>query len=197
MNQELKQIMAENDKPEFTVKPVQAKRKGRAKRYAALLTIITIVGLSFYATYKVNQFFEGNKLVFRTPIQSPVLIVKREIQTSQAQAEVVIDPKELSEKDLILSQTHGDLIWRVYGLESNFGKLDNCRKSGMFNGFGFKQHSKNWICYTSFAEVVSDVNDWFTQQLKTKSIPEALCFYNTGNQIKNCDYYQKYLNIKP
>lgn len=197
MNQELKQIMEDSDKPDFTIKPVPDKRKGRAKRYFVLVALLAIIASGFYTTYKVNQFFEGHKLVFRTPIQSPIMIIAREVQAPQTQAEVIINPKDLSEKDLILSQPNGDLLWRVYGLESQFGKLDNCRKSGMFNGFGFKQHSKNWICYTSFKEVVSDVSDWFVDQLKTKSIPESLCFYNTGNQIKNCEYYQKYLQIKP
>ena len=176
--------------------PEVKKQKGRAKRYFILIALLALVGAGFYGAYKINQFFDSHKLVFQTPVQSPVLIVKREIPVAQAtSSEVVIDPKELSEKDLVLSQENGGLLWRVYGIESQFGKLDNCRKSGLFNGFGFKQNSKQWVCYKTFDEVVTAADQWFTDH-KDMGVPQSLCYYNLGQQVKNCDYYQKYLNIK-
>lgn len=56
--------------------------KGRLKRYLILLTLTTLVGLAFYGTYKINQFFENNKLVFQSPISlsfnAPLFVAPRE-----------------------------------------------------------------------------------------------------------------------
>lgn len=49
-------------------------------------------------------------------------------------------------------------------------------------------------CYKTFEEVVSKVDAWFTKQLQTKSLPEALCYYNLGKTTGDCEYYKvKYL----
>ena len=58
------------------------KTKGRVKRYIKLLLLLGIVATAFYGVYKINQFFENNKLVFQSPIRlgvyTPVYVTKRE-----------------------------------------------------------------------------------------------------------------------
>lgn len=65
---------------EFNQKPI--KTKSRVKRYLFLICLLALVGLSFYITFKINQFFENNKLVFQSPVKvgiyTPVYITKRE-----------------------------------------------------------------------------------------------------------------------
>ncbi len=52
----------------------------------------------------------------------------------------------------------------------------------------------NGKCYTTFEEVVADVDRWFSKQLKTKTLAQALCYYNLGKAIDDCHYYEtKYL----
>lgn len=83
-------------------------------------------------------------------------------------------------------------------LESTFGKGDGCRAKGKFNGFGFgqpdsKMEKGEGACFNTFEEVVQKVDNWFTENLAKMNIKEALCRYNTGSQISNCDYVQRYL----
>lgn len=91
-----------------------------------------------------------------------------------------------------------DILWQVYKLESSRGKQDSCKNKGLFNGFGFGQSDSamangTGACYQSLDEIASKVDAWFTKQLETKTLPQALCYYNTGHVTDTCSYYNKYL----
>lgn len=90
-----------------------------------------------------------------------------------------------------------DLVWDIYGLESTWGKNDGCLAKGLWNGFGFRQNSFEWVCYGSFEEVSGLVREWVdTMRGKGYTIPQLLCYYNQGRIQNDCPYYQKYLTLK-
>ena len=91
----------------------------------------------------------------------------------------------------------GEILRKVYQLESSSGKNDGCRNRGLFNGYGFGQNKSSWNCFETFEEVTGKVDAWFENHLQTKSLPEALCYYNEGIVRSDCPYYtQKYLALK-
>ena len=95
---------------------------------------------------------------------------------------------------MINGAAHSDILHKIYSMESSQGKHDGCKDIGKFNGFGYGQNATVWNCFDSFEEVVSKVDAWFTKHLLTKTVPEAVCFYNTGSTDTNCSYYQKFLS---
>lgn len=89
------------------------------------------------------------------------------------------------------------IITKIYGLESTWGKNDKCiRKGKGINGLGFGQRINVDNCYPTFEAVKSDVNDWLNKRFaEGYSLPEALCYYNTGYKQETCEYYQNYLKL--
>src|SRR3990167_7832872 len=95
-------------------------------------------------------------------------------------------------KSSIIPQTA--ILKRIYQLESSGGKNDRCRQQGKWNGYGFGQSAFSWNCYQSLQEVENHVSRWFEENLKTKTLSQALCYYNTGYVHDWCPYYEKYLS---
>lgn len=89
-----------------------------------------------------------------------------------------------TEEGYALTLPYGDLVWKTFGHESSYGKNDSCRKIGMYNGFGYAEPH----CYASFKEVADKVSAWFAYQLQTKTVKEALCYYNMGEKMQDCEY---------
>ena len=193
------------------------KSYGLRRVAAAILSLLLALLVGLYAAlFLVSNFFDEYKIVFQAPIvlQLPVVIQKRYIstvsnpgvpknapnkgndvkKTSKPWYPTVSDTD--SEKALILAKKHGDLLWRVYGLESTWGKNDACKNSGKYNGFGYGQNTSSWNCFDSFEEVVEKVNTWFDKRFKEgMAEAPALCYYNTGVKEVNCKYYQNYLTL--
>ena len=93
--------------------------------------------------------------------------------------------------------TKDEIVWRIYGLESSYGKNDGCKRQGKFNGFGFGQHESDWQCFNTFEEASNAVHNWIaSMQEQGYDIPTMICYYNTGKLISNCSYYQKFLVLK-
>ena len=90
-----------------------------------------------------------------------------------------------------------EIVWRIYGLESSYGKNDGCKRQGKFNGFGFGQHETDWQCFKTFEEASQAVHNWVaSMQAQGYDMPTLVCYYNTGKLISNCSYYQKFLALK-
>lgn len=172
--------------------------------------------LMFWAVYSINAFFETYRFRFQTPviIQTPMWIERRgEIlkeATSSAQVaptptpttkpqvhivQPVLADERPTDKQIIMGKANGDILWKVYILESTRGKNDSCKDKGKFNGFGYGQSTKVWNCFDTFEEVAHKVSVWFDDKMATLSLEEALCYYNEGVVKKGCPYYQKYVSL--
>lgn len=95
----------------------------------------------------------------------------------------------------ILTKHHPDILWRMYGLESSFGRNDGCKASGEFNGFGFAQNTTTWNCYGSFTEVVDKVDAWLDTELAHHTLAQSLCLYNQGIIENDCRYARNFMNL--
>lgn len=95
----------------------------------------------------------------------------------------------------ILTKHHPDILWRMYGLESSYGRNDACKEYGEVNGFGFAQNKTTWKCYGSFTEVVDKVDAWLDTELESHTLAETLCLYNMGIPRNNCVYADNFLNL--
>lgn len=106
-------------------------------------------------------------------------------------------PSNENEAEIINSQKHAAVIWRIYELESTFGRKDNCREKGLVNGFGFAVNTSGTRCYTSFAEVVKDVNNWIDDKYSNGwDISTMVCYYNRGVKSTDCPYAKNFLSIQ-
>lgn len=192
-----------------------------SQRAVAIWTALSVIGISvlFSILYAINSFFETYRFRFQTPIivQAPMWIERRIAAIEPVEASPSATPKTTpaptakpeqssiiqavyamdkpSDKTIIMGKTNGDIVWKVYGLESSWGKNDGCKDNGKFNGFGYGQNTKVWNCFETFEEVAHKVSVWFETKMQTMSLSEALCLYNTGVQTKTCGYYQKYLSL--
>ncbi len=167
---------------------------------------ITWVALSLLG-YGLFFYWVGSNFVFRTPIlvnirfQDP--IVKRGYQyptstptppqTSKKGA--ILPIKQRTEKDIILSQKNGDILLKIYQLESSSGKNDFCRLNGIgYGGFGVMDNGKI-ACYPSFSKAVERAQYWFSELSKGKTLAESICFWNEGIVKSNCEYYKNFLTL--
>lgn len=167
----------------------------KTKRRVALALSLLLFSLLAIGFVKASRWYDSHTVSFQVPWRSPVIIAPRQITATTSQP--IAYAKPLTDKDAILSLPNGVMVWNIYGLESSYGnpKLDSCRASGMYNGFGYGVTATTQHCYQSLAEVSALVDTWLTEH-KSMGISNELCYYNTGNNIRNCDYYQKYLKLK-
>lgn len=84
---------------------------------------------------------------------------------------------------------------KIYVLESTSGLHDKCRQQGKFNGYGFGQTHDQNTCYNSHKEVLHDVEAWIATH-ESMGLAQMLCYYNLGDGVEDCPYYQKFLNLK-
>lgn len=103
----------------------------------------------------------------------------------------------------ILQARNPAVLYRIWGLESTFGKRDSCLYRGGVNGFGW---NSNATCFRSFAEAVEVVDARITGLLASLPLDQALCVYNTGSRYAvidgkrvygGCEYVSKYRKIRP
>jgi len=100
----------------------------------------------------------------------------------------VITPTPYTDEQTLKSLPYGQLVWQTYGHESSYGKNDACKSQGLFNGFGFAQNNFGYQCFSSLQEVATKVSDWFASHLQTMTVKQALCFYNKGKLMEDCNY---------
>ena len=86
------------------------------------------------------------------------------------------------------------IVYSIYGLESTWGKNDNCRKQGKYNGYGYGVHNNGSLCFDSHEQARLAVVNWVTQRYDWQ-LSTLLCFYNQGRIMKDCNYYQNYLRL--
>lgn len=152
---------------------IGAYEKTKQKNYnlSEQMAITIVSGATKLRDNSIQQQGQGvveNRVVSETPEQTPT---EKPNETDHPSDEAIIKGKK-----------HGDILWRVYALESSRGQNDGCKKQGKFNGFGFRQNSREFACYDHFEEVVYHVDNWFEEKLQTYDLATALCGYNLGFQ---------------
>jgi hypothetical protein len=144
-----------------------------------LMALFMIYGLySFFTTYGL-----------RTPVifQSPVY---------RLNPEVIISPISTpSGKTTSVTIDLGKIADKIYTLESSGGKNDGCRKLGLYNGYGYRQNTSEWVCYGSHEEVRQHVISWLTENIKNGDVQDALCYYNKGKRNIGCTYAVNYKSL--
>jgi len=165
----------------FYVLKLLAKGLYKAKRWLARISVFILV-----------FFIAGSNLTFsvsapkaQAALDKPLVVVNK---TASSSATLTPD------QQIIYSFPHGDELWQIYGLESSFGKNDGCKARGLYNGFGFRQNSSEWVCYATFKEAVSNVNAWIEQH-KNLPLGQQLCLYNRGTDEPTCEYARNFLKI--
>lgn len=129
---------------------------------------------------------------------NPVVSLETDKPTASTSATVSPTPTETpmrSDQAYIMTKKHADILWRIYGLESSYGRNDGCKAHGGFNGFGFAQNTSTWNCFDSFTEVVDRVDTWLDRELATKTLAQSLCIYNQGIDESTCPYAQHFLGL--
>lgn len=209
-----------NKKPVTVLNPIPAKFYRSVIRKTILFSkiifvivfLLSCVGIGFI----INEYLATHTFTWQEPVvvRTPLVIERiKEYQIIEASdsAQLIhnyeptsLIPAAYAHSDavkeaLVIEQTKNPaIVWRVYMLESTFGRGDGCREKGKFNGFGFGQPDSKMAngtgaCFDTFEEVVSKVDNWFTEKLKDMEIREALCVYNTGSRTSDCPYFQRYL----
>jgi hypothetical protein len=86
------------------------------------------------------------------------------------------------------------IVDAVHILESSGGVKDGCIAKGKINGFGFAQHGSRdvWNCYKNYAQVRALVEQWFAEKVPDMGEATALCYYNLGKKVDDCDYYRRF-----
>lgn len=136
--------------------------------------------LTACAVYGLFSFFTTYGLQSPIILRSPIYPLKHEVMISP------VASKSAMLKDAVFNV--GAIADKIYQLESSGGKNDSCRALGMFNGFGYRQNSFEWMCYSSHEEVRNLVINWLTQHIKSGDIQSALCLYNEGKIESQCRY---------
>ena len=200
---------------------MERKVKKTAKKLKFLAILIggmLAVALVFWLFMGVSKWYDENKVVFQYPIlikfQTPIKIEKRtkEVKkqaynTAKLNDNVVqATPVPKTEFEVVNNSKYGQIMWKIYQLETQRGKTDNCRLTGAgFGGFGVMD-DKGVACYESFEKAVERANYWFGLLKPENSLVDALCSWNKGTApppkgtrpvggFVNCTYYQDYLSL--
>lgn len=150
------------------------------KRFLTFGTLVLMLG--FLSMYGIYAFLSTYGLQSPIILRSPVYLLR-------AEASIKFLGKD--EKSSILDL--GKIADYIYLKESTSGKNDGCRRLGLYNGYGFRQNSFEWVCYRSHEEVRALVIEWLTKNIKEGNIEEALCYYNEGRRNNGCRYTLNYV----
>lgn len=142
------------------------------------------IGLYIIFVILLILIFQGSKFITQSVLAQEQAVISPLPKTTPTPTPT------LTEKEIIFSKKHGEIIWRIYQHESTFGKNDSCREYGKFNGFGFMQNSRQWLCFDRFNDAVTAVEMWIEDH-SDMSLAEMLCFYNTGKKLSSCGYSEK------
>ena len=101
--------------------------------------------------------------------------------------------KPSTEKEIIMANKHGSVLWKIYGLETSWGKNDYCRPN-KFGGFGV-MNAGQVVCYDTFQIAVDRAEYWLVKNGVDKDIAISLCLWNEGVARNDCPYYKNYLTL--
>ena len=197
----LHKIDATTTKIENKVGSIRRKiKRSRIGLYAVIFSLALGIGLSLWLITAFNSWSVKHEIIWQSPIllQTPVYIreVKPIIKIQKVEVTPTPTPIELTDKQEIDKTKHAEVLWKIYGLESTWGKADGCRINGNgYAGFGVMSEGKV-ICYPTFQIAVEWAEYWLVKNGVDKDLVSTLCLWNLGTpNLKNCNYYQNYITL--
>ncbi len=171
--------------------------------WKVMLLILSWIGIGwFFSNYYLQSPIKRLEFqwIWDRRYKTPVKAEKRQEQPIKHQI-LSPTPNLRSEREIVFSHKHADVLWRVYQLESQRGLADYCRLNGKgYGGFGVLDNKSNIVCYPSFEVAVDRAEYWLVYNGIEKDLVNGLCSYNLGalsQGVKhvNCMYYQNYLAV--
>lgn len=180
-------------------------------------TVVLLIAGAVQTVIAIGTFFDTHKIVrhavIELKINPPFTIEQREMispivpeatksaelekETSFTLVETVqaSEPVETSASGEDFETIAAFIRWR----ESSNGKPTNdptalhnkCAKKGMTNEYGYNPQAE--FCFPNEEAAQAKIISWFESKTETMPLSTALCFYNTGNKLSDCQYYQDYL----
>lgn len=160
-----------------------------------VFTVLGLVGVP------VSNFFGNNTVSFRSPVviekrtsdfHSPISVVSARETVEKA----IPTPKVSGEEAVIKTQKYGEVLWRIYQLETQRGLTDWCRLNNQgFGGFGVKDNDKI-VCYPTFEKAVERANYWFGEIQNGRTLHGALCKWSGMGDVVDCLYARSYEFVK-
>ncbi len=177
-----------NKDTEFKLQKFSPKKKkvSKLKKTSISFLIFIILFMLLSGAYGIYSFFTTYGLQTPVLLRSSVYPLKREI---------IVSPVASSSGKMTAIFDLGKIADKIYTLESSNGKNDGCNRLGLFNGYGFRQNSSEWICYESHEQVRTLVIDWLTKHIKGGDIQSALCLYNRGTNESGCTYAMNFNSL--
>lgn len=189
-----------------------AKKNGWKRRgmiYGGIAAVILLA--LFFLIMTVNTFFESYHFVFRPLVQvkfnQPVSIEAREIVSPIVQeATPSAEPAEQVKADGLVKVAKAEggnpsadlqsMVKFAHWRESNNGTAKSglhvtCRAKGMINEYGY--NAPNGFCFRDETTQDLTIHNWFYDNMDKYGVAGALCRYNTGRALSDCQYYQDYL----
>lgn len=183
----------------------------KIKKTIHTTTKYTFVSIGIISTLLVSVSLIGNseKVV---KLQSPIILrlpFYIEKRPAQLQLKIEYNPKTMQDlKDALERRPKvtpksyekttlniTDIADKIRILESSGGKNDSCLKLGKINGYGFRQNDREHKCFATHTQVRKLVENWIAEKIQILDLPTALCYYNTGYKVKDCEYYQNFLKL--
>lgn len=160
-----------------------------------LLVIATFLDLSFNiarASFPPHKVEEKTHLITPTPTHIP-LSPKKLVTTNSTRSTMVLD----ADTETIYDNTrHGDIITRLYTLESSRGENNApiCAKQGLRNDFGFDL--SDGTCFATLKDEVIAIDHWIDKH-SNLSLVSMLCMWQTGSKSysSGCSEVNKFMSL--
>lgn len=147
---------------------------------------------------------QNQSITFQTPLRDRTEEDKKfhspipQVQAVDTKAkEILPTPKVSGEEAVVKAVKHGDILWKIYQLESQRGKEDYCRNNGKgFGGFGVKVNETTIACYPTFEIATERASYWFGENLNGRTLHGALCKWSGFGDVADCFYARNYEFVK-
>lgn len=171
-----------------------------------LVMLFVATGLILADFWALNLWSKWNDVTIQSPIktQIPIVITKLENEREPTiLSPFVVKAKEiepLTQEDktnIVYEAGLGSIIEKVRTLESGKGEFPSghhkfCESLGKSNEFGYFSGGNKHFCFNNFEDSVKEVTSWYETQLTQMPLDVALCYYNTGIMMAECEYSQNF-----
>lgn len=188
-------------------------RRWKYVTWAIAFYLIGVLSNSMWHGYWKNHSWRIQSPIKAFEVQSPIIIKnagnsavlvpsvsnggkKKNIEIRGQLNAIKYTSAVSSDQDIIMASRHGSILWKIYGLETSWGKTDYCRIHNKgYGGFGVLDPN-GIVCYPSFSKAVERAEYWLVKNGIDENIAQALCRWNVGQSITTCNYYKNYLALQ-